>query len=138
MKRKLKRLLLLVFLVVFMCTCLAGCKAPTDVSDIQVTNNDQTITVSSPNSNAFVLSLELERNGETYSWTSENLYIAADVSQSYVLKDLVGTYTAEDCQITSICVYSANITSLPLTLLLVAAITFVISFLIGFALGCFD
>ncbi len=138
MKRKFKRLLLSVFLAVFMCTCLAGCKEPTDVSDIQVTNNDQTITVSSPYSNAFVLSLELEKNGETYSWTSENLYIAADVSQSYVLKDLVGTYTAEDCQITSICVYSANITSLPLTLLLVAAITFVISFLIGFALGCFD
>lgn len=137
MKRKFKRLLLSVFLAVFMCTCLAGCKELTDVSDVQVTTNDQTITVFSPEDNIFVLSIELEKNGETYSFTSDKLYVSGNISQNYNLKDLVGGFISEGCQITSINVCPAYVTSLFPTCILVAIIAFVVGAIIGL-LGCLD
>lgn len=137
MKRKFKRLLLSVFLAVFMCTCLAGCKELTDVTDVQVTTNDQIVTVYSPEDNAFVLSIELEKNGETYSITSNKLYVSGNISQNYNLKDLSGGFISEGCQITSINVWPVYVTSLFLTCMLVSIIALFIGVLIGL-FGCLD
>lgn len=138
MKRKFKRLLLSVFLAVFMCTCLAGCKELTDVNAVQVTTNDQIITVYSPEDNAFVLSIELKKNGETYSITSNKLYVSGNISQNYNLKDLSGGFIAEGCQIASINVCPAFVTSLIPTCMLVAFIALFIGALIGLVIGCLD
>lgn len=108
-KRNFKRLLLLVSLLV-VTFGLTGCTKTTDVSKMEVTYNGQTITVSSPSDNAFVLGIELEKDGETYSCTSEKLYVTKNIPQSYELKDLVGGYISDDCVISSVSAGFANVT----------------------------
>lgn len=107
-KRSFKRLLLLISLLV-VTFGLTGCTKATDVSKMEITYNGQTITVSSPSDNAFVLDIELEKNGETYSCTSEKLYVTKNISQSYELKDLVGGYISDDCVISSVSSSSATV-----------------------------
>lgn len=127
-KRNFKRLLLLVSLLV-VTFGLTGCAKITVVSKMIVTYDRQNITLSSPADNAFVLDIELEKNGEKYSCTSEKLYIAAHVPQSYELRDLVGGYISDDCVISSVSANSANVANWGGRL--------IIAFLVGLLVGAF-
>lgn len=127
-KRNFKRLLLLISLLV-VTFGLTGCTKATDVSKMEITYNGQTITVSSPADNAFVLDIELEKNGEKYSCTSEKLYVAKNIPQSYELKDLVGGYISDDCVISSVSANSANVADWGGWL--------IIAFLVGLLVGAF-
>ena len=110
MKRKIKRSLLSVVLLVFLCTGLTACTERTDVSNMEATFDDRTITVSCPEDNTFVLNVEIEANSKTTSWTSENLQIAGGVPHTYDLESLVADYISENAKITSVSVSAGRVT----------------------------
>ena len=112
MKKKFRRSLLLFALIVVLCPLLQGCSRTTDVSNVVATFDDRTITVSSPEDNTYRLSLEIETNSKTYSWTSGNLSITeASPPQTYDIETLVANYVSQDTHITSVSVEPAVVPS---------------------------
>ncbi len=133
MKRKFKRSLLLVLLV-FICIYLTGCKKDTDVSDVQVDFDSRTVTVSSPEDNAFKLNLEISANSSTSYWTSDDLFVARGVSHTYKLEDFVGSYISEEAQITSVTVDYTQVFDAIGSGCFIAVIFLVIGFILGIIL----
>lgn len=133
MKKKFSRSLVFVFLVVFMCTFLTGCTTTyTNVTDIEVTFDDRSITVSSPKNNTFKLALEIEANSVTTSWASKNLSVSKEASHTYKLENLVGDYVSDNARITSVDVMSATVTDHFTD----SALIFLLGFVIG-AIGVY-
>lgn len=135
MKRKIKRSLLLISLFLILCTCLPGCAAlseTTDVSDVEVDFDDRTVTVSSPKDNTFKLDIVVEANSKSTLCTSENLRISGGIPQTYVLESLVGDYVSENANISAVTVQSANISNVSL----ICYICFVLGFVIGVIICC--
>lgn len=131
MKSKIKRSLLSVFLLVFLCTGLTACTQRTDVSNVNATFDDRTITVSCPEDNTFILNIQIKTNSATTSWTSENLRITGGVPHNYDIESLVGDYVSESAKINAVNVQSASVTDNAL----ISFIVFVIGIILGFIIS---
>lgn len=109
MKKNFRRLLLLLTLIVVLCPLLQGCSKTTDVSEVKATFDANTITISSPEDNTFILNIKFKANSKTSFWTSENLSINGVVPQTYDLDTLIASYISQDAQIISVSVEPADV-----------------------------
>lgn len=134
MKSKIKRSLLSIFLLVFLCTGLTACTTKsTNTYNVDVTFDNRTITVSCPEDNTFVLNVEIETNSTKTSWTSENLQIAGGSTHNYDLESLVGNYVSESAKITAVNVQDTIVTDYLFNTFLSVFIAFFIGFIFGVA-----
>lgn len=131
MKNKIKRSLLSIFLLVFLCTALTACTQKTYVSNVSATFDDRTITVSCPEDNTFILNIQIKTNSATTSWTSENLRITGGVTHSYDLESLVGDYISESAKITAVNVQDAIVIDYLFNTFLTALFAFFIGLILG-------
>lgn len=109
MKKIKKRSLLLIALIAILCAILTGCTKNTDVSEVQASFDDKTITIYSPEDNACKLVITLEINSTFSSLETNNLYVSAGVRQTYFIEDFYSPNISKDAKISDINLVSTKV-----------------------------